>query len=66
MKIVLHVAPFDGPMDLEDMTAYVHTIQNDIRRRADQGFPGVWLQRGDGGIWVTNAEIVLDTEAEIQ
>lgn len=62
MKIILHVADDDtDPNATEDTTAYVHSLKSLVERRQHQGYPGAVLNHGDGAIWVTNVEILLDT-----
>ena len=51
-------------MDVDEMVAYVHSIQQTIARRKDQGFPGLLLEHGDGCVWVAEAEIQVDTNPE--
>lgn len=60
MKIILHVAT-ETAEDLEEAGSYVHSLKGTIERRQGQDMPGALLNHGEATIWVTDAEILLDT-----
>lgn len=60
MKIILTLSDPDTPHETADAQLYVDSLKQRVEQRQYQGFPGAVLEHGDGSIWVTNVEIVLD------